>query len=200
MTEYNLNITNAPLGRIDNLCHSNFPVGFFIGDNMEIQEGYCHCGCGRKTSIPLYNNKNRHIIKNKPMKFINHHYKKYNENDRIICNDEYIKVINRSHPKSSQGKIREHIIIAENILGHQLPPKVVIHHYGNKSENNKLVICENQAYHLLLHARMRSYKACGHATWRKCIYCGKYDNIQNMIYSKSRHYFHKRKNNKCILM
>lgn len=36
MTEFNLNIINTPLGRIDFFCHSNFWAGFFIGEVMEI--------------------------------------------------------------------------------------------------------------------------------------------------------------------
>ena len=46
-----------------------------------------------------------------------------------------------------------HRLAAEKILGKNLPIKAVVHHhYGNPPT---LVICPDQAYHLLLHARSR---------------------------------------------
>lgn len=38
-----------------------------------------------------------------------------------------------------------------------------------------LVLCQDTKYHRLLHQRQRSLDACGHATWRKCVVCKKYD-------------------------
>jgi hypothetical protein len=43
-----------------------------------------------------------------------------------------------------------------------------------------LVICEDNAYHMLLERRTKAYKACGHASWRKCTFCQKYDDPNNM--------------------
>ena len=46
-----------------------------------------------------------------------------------------------------------HRLAAEKVLGHPLPEKAIVHHhYGSPST---LVICPDQAYHLLLHRRMK---------------------------------------------
>jgi hypothetical protein len=79
------------------------------------------------------------------------------------------------------GDKKEHIIIAEKALGHKLPPGAVVHHWvGKSNENSNLAIFPNQAYHLLIHQRMAAKKACGNPNWRKCVYCKKYDDPENM--------------------
>jgi hypothetical protein len=66
-----------------------------------------------------------------------------------------------------------HVARAERALGHPLPLKAVVHHAdGSKDPNAPLVICENQAYHRLLHMRMRIKAAGGNPnTDRICRYC-----------------------------
>lgn len=62
------------------------------------------------------------------------------------------------------GKERIHRIVAENALGKPLPATAVVHHHDRNPLNNansNLVICENQAYHRMLHARMRVFYAGG---------------------------------------
>jgi len=58
-----------------------------------------------------------------------------------------------------------------------------VHHVDEDRENNKrnnLVVCEDDAYHFLLHRRMRALKACGHVSWIKCDFCKQYDDPKNM--------------------
>jgi hypothetical protein len=51
---------------------------------------------------------------------------------------------------------------AERALGHPLPTGAVVHHAdGSKSDHAPLVICQDAAYHALLHARMRIQAAGG---------------------------------------
>jgi len=69
----------------------------------------------------------------------------------------------------------EHRVIAERALGHALPPRAVIHHWDEDKTNNdprNLVICEDTAYHALLHARKRRLDDTGSLELKRCEVCG----------------------------
>jgi hypothetical protein len=161
---------------------------------MKIPYGYCHCGCGQKTNISKQNHKKNGWIKGEPQKYIYGHKKKNkNGTNQRIDSIGYITVICDNHPKSHKRRIREHILIAEKALGKYLPNKSEVHHYGEKTDNSKLVICEDKAYHMLLHRRKRAYDACGNANFIKCVYCKQWDDPQNMTIVSGRDYcaYHK---------
>jgi hypothetical protein len=93
-----------------------------------------------------------------------------------------------AHPKASNGYVGEHILIAEVALGKHLPDGAVVHHHTPE----QLVICQDQAYHMLLHQRQRALEACGHANWLKCPYCKKYDVLEKMYVRPNRlHGYHR---------
>jgi hypothetical protein len=62
---------------------------------------------------------------------------------------------------------------AERALGKSLPRKAVVHHLdGSRSADGPIVICPSQAYHGLLHVRMRVREHGGDPnTDRICVYC-----------------------------
>lgn len=88
----------------------------------------------------------------------------------------YKKVTLHGHPKSdSQGHVLEHVVIAERAVGHALPDLAEVHHVDENTMNNangNLVICQDRAYHKLLHVRARVVRAGGDPnTERICTTC-----------------------------
>ncbi len=71
----------------------------------------------------------------------------------------YKRVTRHGHHRSdSQGHVLEHILIAEKALGKPLPLGAQVHHVDEDATNNSnrnLVICQDAAYHKLLHYRAR---------------------------------------------
>jgi hypothetical protein len=67
-----------------------------------------------------------------------------------------------------------HREIAKQVLGHEIPRNVEIHHVDGNGKNNNhdnLVICENKSYHMLLHNRSNGLRACGNVHARLCYGC-----------------------------
>lgn len=89
---------------------------------------------------------------------------------------------------------RCYIQMVEQIIGKSLPSKSVIHHInGNRDDNRprNLVLCQDQAYHMLIHLRMRSIEATGKSNYRMCKYCKKWDSLDKLsTIKKQTTYYH----------
>lgn len=88
----------------------------------------------------------------------------------------YVQASAPHHPRtSSSGCVYGHILVAERALGHLLPAGAQVHHVdGNKRHNvnHNLVICQDTAYHKLLHYRAKIVKMGGNPNTQKfCADC-----------------------------
>jgi hypothetical protein len=152
--------------------------------------GFCQCGCGGKTRTR----------KGKFNLFLKGHFTKGKsgkcgednpnwKGGRKTTDQGYILIRDRGHARADvKGDVREAIMLGEKALGKPLPPKAVMHHANGTKDHGPLVICQDHAYHMLLHQRMRAIKACGHANWLKCPYCKEYDDPKNLHINNKAHY------------
>lgn len=159
----------------------------------EISYGYCHCGCGGKTNISRW--ANRDLKKGEPRKFIGRHGSIGKNNamwtgGKYVSPQGYVFIYAPSHPRASanKGYVMEHILVVEKGIGRYLEGPELVHHCNRDKKDNSpsnLVLCPDQAYHLMLHARIRALEACGHADWRKCKHCKTYDKLTNLVIAKT---------------
>ena len=157
-----------------------------------ISPGLCQCGCGRVTRVALRTNPVRQTVKGEPCRYVlGHGFKGKRSRDhrpthgRIVDSRGYVRVYMPEHPRAERGSgyVREHIIVAEKAFGGPLPTRAVVHHANGLPGDNRpenLVVCEDQAYHLLIHQRMKARDACGNPDWQLCWFCQTYDTPENL--------------------
>jgi hypothetical protein len=74
-------------------------------------------------------------------------------------------------------KVGAHVAVAEEALGKPLPKGAIVHHVDGDRHNNdprNLVVCQDRAYHNLIHRRERAMQACGDPNALRCQVCGSY--------------------------
>jgi hypothetical protein len=121
-----------------------------MADSQTIESGFCHCGCGQKTKI----------VNGLPNKFLYEH--RGIKPDRSGYRKKY----------GSHGSLFHRWRAAE-ALGKPLAAGSVVHHVdGTKGDNSPLVICQDDAYHVELHRKLRVIAAGGNPwTDRICCIC-----------------------------
>lgn len=105
----------------------------------------CACGCGELLASRDDHNRQRRYVSG------------HNSRGRVrrVYQDAPV-----NYPR--EGTARVHRMRAERALGRPLPVGVLVHHAdGSKREDSPLIICPDDAYHRLLHARARVLAAGG---------------------------------------
>lgn len=160
--------------------------------------GLCMCGCGETTPVATQTHFKRGLVSGRHIRYAAGHYNGSEERRRFLREDQK-HVRREQHPRWKGGVYvaggyrhvtqhqgpnrREHRLVVERAMGKPLPKGAVVHHVnGDKSDNRpqNLVVCQDDAYHNLLHLRQRALDACGHASWRKCPICKQWDALDNL--------------------
>lgn len=134
----------------------------------------CECGCGEPTAIAKVTNSRHGHIKGQPVRFRVGHYQR------------------TRGPKAGyrrSGAIAEHLVIASRAIGKPLPLGAEVYHVNSDKLDNRpanLVICQDHAYHALLHQRGAVVAAGGNPnTQRFCRACGNAKDFTQFHQSKS---------------
>lgn len=141
----------------------------------------CACGCGQPA--PIY--------RGAPLRFVHGHNARGTGTGRSMVGG-YPAVSLPSHPRANdRGFVQEHVVLAERALGKALPAGAEVHHVNEDRKDNgrgNLVVCQDHAYHSLLHVRARALRATGDASKRLCCRCGRYDDTPNLRASGAQFY------------
>lgn len=144
----------------------------------------CECGCGRPTKLARRSNTQSRMVRGRPMRFLSgHNFRRpgdrHNERKVYPNAQGYRMVYTPDHPHANcDGYVREHILVVERVIGKILRTDAEVHHFNGVTNDNQprnLVACNNHAYHFLIEARQRAFRACGNANYLPCRLCKHYD-------------------------
>lgn len=148
----------------------------------------CECGCGLLAPIAKMTAKRLGHVKGRPVRFRKGHWARTNGNKgennpswsggKIKHSAGYVMALRPDHPRANKGGyVMEHILIAESAMAMLLPRGAEVHHVNgirDDNRNSNLVVCQDRAYHQLLHLRQRAICGCGDAQARRCLFCGQW--------------------------
>ena len=119
--------------------------------------GSCECGCGQPTKNATKTNRRNGHVKGQPVRFVHGHHSRGIKRKKMATVKAYRTVMVAVNDSRHLHRVR-----AEKALGKPLPRGAVVHHAdGSKNDDAPLVICQDSAYHRLLHVRMRIVEAGG---------------------------------------
>jgi hypothetical protein len=131
----------------------------------------CQCDCGEKTRVlssELVQGKTRScgcLARELSAKRLEGKTGDLNHNwrgGRSVNGYGYVLVYAPEHPRAHKGQVKEHILVAERILGEPLPDGFVVHHANGVRDDNSeenIVIFPDQSAHRRYHARLEEIAA-----------------------------------------
>ena len=156
-------IKGQPVRYIQGHNFKTKPIGCSIPgcDQLHQARGWCHTHyeTWRRNGDPLF-------LKNK------------RSGEGHIMENGYVRTMEKGVVKF------DHTRIAEEVLGKSIPGKACLHHIDENPTNNSkdnLVLCENAAYHRLLHLRTKAIRLGFPPNYRKCRFCKEYDDPKNLL-------------------
>lgn len=172
-----------------------------MSEQSVIPVGLCQCGCGENAPIATQSRKSIGRIKGQFIPFRRGHWtrKGYQSPEqhprwnggRHVHAEGYVMVRQVGHPRAETNNyVFEHLLVAERALGYPVPATCEVHHVNEIRSDNRgcnLVICQDSAYHKLLHARLRAYRGCGNPDAKRCWLCHQWD-VDLKV--RGRSYFH----------
>lgn len=172
---------------------------------MEIEcnpnpSGRCFCGCGQKTNI-AEKDQPPWAVKGKPRMYLGGHF--FANGGERFHENGYRLIRRPNHPRADAGGyVREHHLVVEEAIGKPVPEGAVVHHIDGDVTNNEpsnLVLCEDNAYHLLLHRRQARLEATDDPDAIRCGFCGEFDG-EMYVYPNDRKGYHPecRRGNKSV--
>lgn len=130
----------------------------------------CECGCGGQPQVSAKTNLARGITRGVPYRFVHGHQARVilAGRLRVASAKRYRILVDSEGVYSLLHRTR-----AVRALGKPLPAGAVVHHAdGSRRDDAPLVICQDEAYHKLLHWRMRVKAAGGNPNTDKiCAGC-----------------------------
>ena len=117
------------------------------------------------------------MIEHDPIHVLKERHGNYRDG-RSVTADGYVLVEAPDHPQAdSRGRVYEHVLVASRALGKPLSAGTIVHHIDDdrqRNVSNNLVICQDRAYHNLIHGRCKAYRATGNANAARCGLCGRW--------------------------
>jgi hypothetical protein len=147
-----------------------------LREEVMIPLGFCQCGCGQLTKAAVTTSARMGHVRGRPHRYVTGHDSKTGKGRGYV----------ESTTRSAGVRTRKyaHIALVERARGGRpLPVGAEVHHVNEDKRDNRhgnLVVCQDGAYHRLLHQRTRALRACGNANYRKCAICKRYDDPGNM--------------------
>lgn len=148
--------------------------------------GLCQCGCGKRAPRSKQKDSARGLKKGDPLRFIPGHHRRNLRGPEApgwkggrVDEGKRILLHRPDHPNAdAKGYVAEHTVLAAAALGRPVPRGAHVHHVNEDPTDNRpsnLVICQDNAYHKLIHYRTRALREGGNANWRRCRICKKWD-------------------------